>query len=390
MYIFYFIVVIIIVITLFLYTLVAYNTPKMKLDFMQKLYTYKLGNNKYITSVQYVNYENKIKLIIYSKDKNININKSVIFYEKYSENCNIVFAYRDEFYNLNLFEISTKNNLIPKILLLNDINIIIPKSNRNNNHKFVSCYAVMSNFERPLLLTELIESSIHFGVTKLVFYYYSSSEKVKQILKYYSDIGVVDVYQYQNDTNFKENEGERDLHIFHFLLFKINHCFNEYKTESNHMIFLDLDEIIWPVKSKNYEDMLVSITPKGFYHLHEFFYKFNYEVPDNIEKNITTILPDVDIFSINKYCPTYDGYNHKYIMLNTSDHIAADVHNPIPKHQVHGEYISSDIAFIRHTRRFNGAVKEHCPDSSIIQKNMTKLERMILKKSKRIVYDILK
>lgn len=51
-------------------------------------------------------------------------------------------------------------------------------------------------------------------------------------------------------------------------------------------------------------------------------------------------------------------------MIDTSSHIAAHIHNPIPKQKAHG------------------GLKKHCP--TLMHKNLSKLERMILKKSKII------
>lgn len=248
----------------------------------------------------------------------------------------------------------------------------------------------MANFERPILLTELIESNIHFGVSKLVFYYYSFSENVKQILKYYSSIGIVDVYEFQNDTHFKETEGNRVYDIYHFILFKINHCFNEYKTKSNHMIFLDLDEILWPVRSKNYKEMLESIPPKEFYYIHAFFYKCNFDIPNHLDKSINTILPDIDIFSIKKYCPNNDEYTHKYLIANTSKFLFAHIHDAHSKFKISKEYMFNNISYIRHTRHYDNGLKNHCPDSKLLQTKRTKVESIILKKSKAVVNGILK
>lgn len=380
----------ILIILIFILPLLFNNSNKNVKNFVKKLYSYRLDDETYITSVQHVYYENKIKLITFAKEKHIKISKCDVVYNKYSEKCDISFVYRNDFYNFNLFEIKTLSNLIPKILILNNINIIIPKSNRNIKHKFVSCYALMSNFDRPLLLSELIESNINFGVSKLVFYYFSSSVMVKKILKYYSDIGIADVYEFQNDTYFKEKEAITIMNIYHFILFKINHCFNEYKTEYNHMMFLDLDEIIWPVRSKSYEDMLLSIPQKDLYNLYSYIFKGNFEIPNHLDKSITTILPDIDLFSIKKYCPSNDRFVHKYIIFNTSKFVNPDIHDPVALAEASSSWIPGDIAFIRHTRHFNDEIKKRCPNSKLMEIDSKDVEKIILSKSKEILNKIQK
>lgn len=289
-----------------------------------------------------------------------------------------------------MYETPTKNQLIPKVIMINNVSAIIPKRNRDEKYKYVRCTGVLSNFDRPFFLTELIELSIHFGVSKLVFYYYSSSERVRKILQYYSKLGVVDIYQYQNDSNFKELEGKRDLTIFHFNLFKINHCFNEYKTRSNHMMFLDLDEILWPVKHKNYESLFNSLPPKDYFYIHSYFFKYEFEIADNMEKNYAVILPDTDIFSLKKYCPTSDGYIHKYIMMNTNKYYVTDVHESLSHETVSRQYISGDLGFIRHIRHFNSELKKRCSDRKIKTHQNNEIEKIIFNNSKQIYSRIVK
>lgn len=344
---------------------------------MTNLLTFKLGNEIYITSIQYVEYEDKLKLILYSKESNFSLYYCMISYKHIQEKCKMNLLYRNDYYYLNLFEISTSRSINPISLMLNNISVAIPKSKRNIKYNFVSCYSIMSNFNRPLLLTQLIESNLYFGVKKIIIYYYSSSKKVRQILKYYIEKGFVDVYKFHSDNFLKSKESSRDIKIYHLILFKMNHCFNEYKTKSNHMLFLDLDEIFWPSKSVSYDKLIRSIPQHEFYYVYASFFKLNINISEKLDKNTTLILPDTDIFSINEYCQNDDGYIRKYIILDTNKFIATLVHGVVSKDNISGSYISNEIAFIRHTRHFNNGLKLHCPSKKLQKRNLTNIEKAI-------------
>lgn len=361
------------------------NSVKDSNGFLIKLPTYKLENGKYVTSIQYVDYENKLKIIIYGRG-DVTFSSCIVKYKALSELCNASLIYRGGYSLLRIMEVDTKEGYSPQFLLLNNITLNIPKSKRNNKYKFVSCYAVMSNFDRPLLLTQLIESNIHFGVSKMVFYYFSASEKVKKVLKYYSNIGVADVYQFQTDSFLNHVESSREIQYYHLIFFKLNHCFYEYKTKTNHMLFLDLDEILWPIKAKNYEELIESIPSREFYFIHSSFFKPEFDIPQQFDKSEKIILPDVNIFSIKKYCLSNDGYTHKYIMINASSFVAAEIHDPFPINNIIREYLSNDVAYIRHTRHFDIGLKNHCP--TLLDKNLTEIEKYIRDKSDRIMKSI--
>lgn len=66
------------------------SKAKISYNYIKKLYSYRLYDGVYITSVQYIDYEKKLKLIILTKQKDVSINKCKIIYSSTNENCNLV------------------------------------------------------------------------------------------------------------------------------------------------------------------------------------------------------------------------------------------------------------------------------------------------------------
>lgn len=259
--------------------------------------------------------------------------------------------------------------------------------NNKIKYNFVTCYAVMSNFNRPLLLTELIEANLYFGVSKLVFYYQSSSKLVKNILQYYVRKGIADVYEYKHDKYLKEIErsSRNKGYLYHLIYYKMNHCFFSYRTISKYMLFLDLDEILWPAEAKNYYQLLSLIPKREMYYVHSYFFQTEYVIPNYLDKNMSVVLPDIDLFSIKKYCPNHDGLVRKYIMLNPKIFDAAEIHDSFARIKIKRTYISGNIAFIRHSRNFNNKIKKRCPESLLQYKENNEEDKLIYAKSMRIV-----
>lgn len=273
-------------ITLFLIVLIRIRNNREK-DFIIKMKTHKLFNYKYITSVQYVDYEKKIKVIIYSKTK-IKFSKCIIKYTIYYEKCNPKLVYHGGFHIFNIYDINTSYNQKPTLIIINNLSINIPPSNRNTKYDIVLCYAVMSNFNRLKMLLQSIEAVKYFGISKVIFYLHSASVNVMNILRYYQSIGLADIYKYDSDDYLrqKESNSRKYSEIYHLIYFKMNHCFNEYKTKRNHMLFLDLDEILWlSEEKKNYKEMINSIDDREFYFLNAFFFKPNFNIPEMNDKN---------------------------------------------------------------------------------------------------------
>lgn len=377
-------------IILFLIVLIRIRNNREK-DFIIKMKTHKLFNYKYITSVQYVDYEKKIKVIIYSKTK-IKFSKCIIKYTIYYEKCNPKLVYHGGFHIFNIYDINTSYNQKPTLIIINNLSINIPPSNRNTKYDIVLCYAVMSNFNRLKMLLQSIEAVKYFGISKVIFYLHSASVNVMNILRYYQSIGLADIYKYDSDDYLrqKESNSRKYSEIYHLIYFKMNHCFNEYKTKRNHMLFLDLDEILWlSEEKKNYKEMINSIDDREFYFLNAFFFKPNFNIPEMNDKNESIALPDINIFSISNYCPIKNGYVHKYIIINTSSFLAVEIHDSVSRNSVTKEFLSSNIAYIRHTRLFNYFLVKNCPKSAFKQKKKTRIERIIEKRSEKIMKNLL-
>lgn len=355
------------------------NKKKYRISSLINLTTYKLYNEVYITSAQYVNYDKKIMLIIYSKNKNVVFKECIVKYKSLSNACKPLFLYHARDNLFNLFEIKTLHNEVPLFIIINSITIKIEKSKRSNKNKIVTCCPILSNFDRPLMLIQTIEAYRYLGMFKIVVYYLSSSKTVMNILKYYSSIGIVDIYKFQLDSYLKDIEinSRKFPYIYHLIYFKLNHCFNEYKTQTNYMLYLDVDELLWPIKADNYLDIIKSLPKNDYYHLFPIFFKPNYELPQENDKNEKITLPDISIFEINKYCIVEKNFWQKYIILNTSSIMVADIHEPILYNNVRDEYVPKDIIFIRHTRFFNNVLKNYCTESKLMTKNITILENVI-------------
>lgn len=349
---------------------------------------YKLGNNKYITSAHYVDYENAIHLILYSDSNNIDFFKCIINNTNSNNTCYPKMQYESSIFYYRI-ELQTRKNEIPLYMKLNNVTIKFKMKKRIDSNSFVVCISVAVNLKRPLLMIEMIESYKKFGVSKIVVNYYSSTQSVIRVLNYYSKTGLIDIYQYNdtNDKQFREIEDDNEMFIYHFQMWKINHCFYEYKTPSNHIIVLDVDEILWIVKSSNYFELFDSLPKMDYYNLHQFFYKINTSIPDSHDRNAT--LPDIDIFSINSYCPTSNGIAHKYIIYNTNKVCKAEVHNIVYKENINHQYIPNNLAYVRHTRQTKGVLKNVCHDSSLVNYNKSSFEYKIQHISKVLYKKIL-
>lgn len=348
---------------------------------------YKLGENKYITSAHYKDYENAIHLLLYSNSNNINFYKCEIKYDNSNDECNAKMQY-EGLMNYYRIEFRTRPDEMPLYLYLNNLTIKFNNVKRKDTDSFIVCVSIVVKLKRPLMVIQMIEAYRKFGVSKIVMNYYSSSPDVTKVLNYYNRIGFVDIYQYNDtvDERFREIENDNYEFIYHFQMWKINQCFYEYKTPSNHIIVLDVDEILWPVKASNYKELFNSLPKMDYYFLHQFLYEIEINILNKDDHNV--ILPDIDIFSIKRYCPTSNGIAHKYIIYNTSKIFKAEAHFVKNKETVNQQYIPNNIAYVRHTRHYDDNLKRFC-NSSLVKYNKSLFDYKLQRSSKSIYMKIL-
>lgn len=342
---------------------------------------YKLGYNIYITSAHYIDYENSIHLIIYSESSKIRFKTCKIYYSDNNDECYV--KIQSEGYLYYRIEFATRKNITPLSLTLNNITIKFNKKKRFDSNSFVVCVPVVANLKRPMMLIQMIESYKNYGVSKIIINYFSSSDNVVKVLNYYSKLGIVDVFKYNdnNDEKIINLQNDSDI-IYHLQMWKINHCFYEYKTQSNHLIFLDVDEILFTKDYINYYQLFNSLEVVDLYKLHQFFYKINNSISEQNDRRTT--LNDIDIYSINDYCKTSNGFTHKYIIYNTNKFYKAEVHDALHNQHITQQYISSNIAFVRHTRHYNKSVKDICDDYMLIA-NKT-LNDLQMQNNSKLIY----
>lgn len=325
---------------------------------------YKIGDKSYITSAHYSYYDNKINLIIYSETYKIIFTKCIVYYKNINDKCDAVMKYEGSA-NYYRIELSTRFKQPPLLLKLNNINIEFNALKRSDSNTFLVCIPVVWNLKRPLMLIQLIESYIKYGVEKIIVNYYSSSKEVIKVLNHYRKLGIIDVYKYNdyNDHYFINLENDNNS-IYHLQMWKINHCFYEYKTPSNHILFLDVDEILFTVNHINYHQLFNSLPKMDLYMLNQFFYKIESNI--NEKEDRVVILSDVDIYSIHNYCITLNGFTHKYVIYNTSKFYKAQVHEGLNKESIEQQYIPNNKAYIRHTRHYNKSVKDRCDENMLV------------------------
>lgn len=206
----------------------------------------------------------------------------------------------------------------------------------------------MINFTAYNMLIQMIESYIYFGVDNFIIYKTSCSSNVDKVLNYYKKRGILDIIMWSYDFDIKyakyKTYGQR---------IKLNDCFyrNFYKTYG--IIMTDLDEILWPNKENNINNMIEKIERRenikyDIYLLQEKIFKRNYiAYNDRYIHNIK----DCNIFDYHFSCD-YTWKWPKLYIKNISKITSVSIHwvtSYIDNYKA--KKVNSNIGFIRHTRR---------------------------------------
>lgn len=336
---------------------------------------YAINSYSYITGVFYKTKTSQILLHGYSPLQNISFTSCYFIYENGREKCFPIFI---KSYGIDLFyynvEIQLSQSIKPLYLILNDIKIDIPYP-VEKKYKYIVCSPVLVNFNRFTYLIEHIESMKAFGVSKVVAYYVSSTPQVRKILQYYVEEGILEVNKY-NKTIEEVWKGR-----YYGEIWKLNHCFHKYQEVSNYIMELDFDEILWPTKVKNYDELFSILPSYDIYFLHaRIFPPSNTIVEFKHDKDMK--LNDVDMFKINMSCQTQNGYARKYVIANPLKVSCLEIHN-VPCHtKVKETTIESKYAYDRHTRHLNPEILKICP--TFIKNEMDYISTLIYKKSNQV------
>ena len=100
-------------------------------------------------------------------------------------------------------------------------------------------------------------------------------ELVERVLKFYPEF--VDMVQWKNLTGILHYHGQRLL---------LNDCLYRNMKRVKYLAFFDLDEMIFPVSTDNWMDMLKILNGKGKYASYTFSNNFFAEIPLNESKNL--------------------------------------------------------------------------------------------------------
>lgn len=216
-------------------------------------------------------------------------------------------------------------------------------------YKYVVCTPAMYNYTKVNLFIQRMESLKYFGVSKVVTYFIDASIEVQKVFRYYIKIGLLDLYK--NDKHIEYDVFKKS---YYGEVWKLNHCFHRYQENAEYIFDSDLDEIIWPVSTRNYDEMF-KILPESdiFYFVNRIFL-----ISEENDASIYT-----DMFNATNSCTGRKRWNRKYIIASPYKYQGLEIHTAV-YHNWFVKETTVDVkyAYIRHTKMFDKYVKKNCKD----------------------------
>ena len=138
-------------------------------------------------------------------------------------------------YFIKLVKYFIKTVLVSVLIFINKL---FNKANQQYKYK-VSLCGIFKNEGR--FLDEWIQYNIVIGVEHFYLYNNNSTDDYLQVLSPYIDQGIVDLI---------------DWPFNHSQMQAYEHCYNNYKNETNWLTFLDVDEFVCPISTDNIQSWL--------------------------------------------------------------------------------------------------------------------------------------
>lgn len=257
--------------------------------------------------------------------------------------------------------IPLRKNAFPKNIILNETRI---KANvpieRKNKFKLTVCFITMVNYTAVNRLIQTIESYRRFGADHFTIYYTSSSKNVMKILKYYQSMNLLELVKGTVEIE-TDDFGKK---MYYGQLGKGDDCIYRNMKQSKRVAVVDLDEIMWPIKSNTIVEMLDSFKEYNAFSFRS--YHFYTEIINNSDLRVHNI-SDLNIFNYRKYCRYKPGYVVKNIYGNLSAVNSIFVHWAVDYTKEYKEIdIPYQIGYIRHTRRLMKEAEGNCETGALV------------------------
>lgn len=318
-----------------------------------KIKYYEIEKDVFVTGVFHKSKENNILLQGYIVDNNRRSKVKLFGCKIMSNNQNYTCSAKYSKYrkmDQHFFDIQVKydKKILPKYLILNEKLMKIPHK-LYNQYKYVVCTPAMYNYTKANLFIQRMESLKYFGVSKVVTYFIDASIEVQKVFRYYIKIGFLDLYK--NDKHIEYDVFKKS---YYGEVWKLNHCFNTYQENAAYIFNSDLDEVIWPVSTKNYDEMF-KLLPES-----DIFYFVNRVFLISIENDATK---DTDMFNATDSCTGKNRWNRKYVIASPYKYQGLEIHTAV----YHNWFLTETMvdkkhAYIRHTKKYDKYVKKGCRD----------------------------
>lgn len=110
---------------------------------------------------------------------------------------------------------------------------------------FTVCLSPLFNTGQAKEVVEWVELNRILGADKFVVYDHSSAVNV-QVLKYYSEVGIIDVVKWRPEMRINETHFKSIPVYYRAQTASLNDCLYRSKSVSKFMVNVDLDEVIIP------------------------------------------------------------------------------------------------------------------------------------------------
>lgn len=162
------------------------------------LMSIEIVNGVFLTSLYYDERIESFRLLLfgnYTKSKIV----CYITYEKDVTECNYS-------YELNITEVHNNHFMVipidvrkkPKAIVINNKIVRVKEVELTKKYDTTLCITKMIGYNSSFSFIQLIESNLHFGVDHITLYVYNCSEEVEKIIKYYQDIGILEVVRFNH------------------------------------------------------------------------------------------------------------------------------------------------------------------------------------------------
>ncbi|XP_046579580.1 uncharacterized protein LOC124287141 [Haliotis rubra] len=132
----------------------------------------------------------------------------------------------------------------------NMLRVIYPLKKKR---QLTRCFSALhSNFSNTLQLIQTLEISLMFGVEHFIVYNYSIHESAMNVLKHYSNLGVLDILPWDVPVNRTEIHYFAQLAVIHDCLYRNLHV-------SDYILTGDTDEVYIPKRGGSTLDMIADI-----------------------------------------------------------------------------------------------------------------------------------